>query len=106
MKRDLIIYGIMNLIFIAWLIYKAVMAGSIAYFIYLVSGEIIMLILSACFFFFTKKSEYEIVFDKKLNDYIAEEPAESKKLRKSIVITSAVIILVLFIGTILLVCLS
>lgn len=106
MKRDLIIYGIMNLIFIAWLIYKAVMAGSIAYFIYLASGEIIMLILSAFFFFFTKKSEYEIVFDKKLDDYIAEEPAESKKLRKSIVITSAVIILVLFIGTILLVCLS
>lgn len=106
MKKDLIVYGLLNLLFIAWLIYKAVMAGSIAYFIYFASGEIIMLLLSACFFFFTKKSEYEIVFDKKLKDYIAQEPPESKKLRKSVVITSAVFILVLFICSILLVCLS
>lgn len=102
MKKDLIMYGLMNFVFIAWLIYKAVLAGSIVYFIYLASSEIIMLILSACFFFFTKKSEYEIVFDKKLNDYIAEEPTDSKKLRKSIVITSAVSISVLFLTTVLL----
>lgn len=92
-KKYLISYGIMNLIFVAWLVYKAVITNTFASFIYSASGEIIMLIVSSCFFFFTKQSEYEqnynvleqeykTEFNKRLSEYKANEPVKTKKNRK------------------------
>lgn len=94
-KKYLISYGIMNLIFVAWLVYKAVITNTFASFIYFASGEIIMLVLSSCFFFFTKQSEYEqnynvleqeykTEFNKRLSEYKANEPVKTKKNRKII----------------------
>lgn len=91
MKSELIGFGVTNLLFMGWLIYK-VCAGDAAVsqlilIILLFSTEFILLILSSCFFFFSKKSEYEIVFDEKYKEYMSAQPPKFKKIKKIYIIS-------------------
>lgn len=91
MKSELIGFGVTNLLFMGWLIYK-VCAGDAAVsqlilLILLFSTEFILLILSSCFFFFSKKSEYEIVFDEKYKEYMSAQPPKFKKIKKIYIIS-------------------
>lgn len=83
MKSELIGFGVTNLLFMGWLIYKAC-AGNAAVsqlilIILLFSTEFILLILSSCFFFFSKESEYEIVFDEKYKQYMSANRQNLKR---------------------------
>lgn len=91
MKSELISFGVTNLLFMGWLIYKAC-AGNAAVsqlilIILLFSTEFILLILSSCFFFFSKESEYEIVFDEKYKQYMSAQPPKFKKIKKIYIIS-------------------
>lgn len=91
MKSELIGFGVTNLLFMGWLIYKAC-AGNAAVsqlilIILLFSTEFILLILSSCFFFFSKESEYEIVFDEKYKQYMSAQPPKFKKIKKIYIIS-------------------
>lgn len=95
-KKDLISFGIVNMLFVAYLIYKACIGATtlshLIFTILLFSGEIILLLISSFFFFFTKKSEYEIVFDERLKKHKEQEPLEHKKLKKILIIMEAILL--------------
>lgn len=82
-KKDLVSFGVINLLFVAYIIYKACIGATtlshLIFIILLFSGEIILLLISSFFFFFTKKSEYEIVFDERIKIYKEQEPIEHKR---------------------------
>lgn len=93
-KKDLAGYGIFNLLFIGFLIYRAITATSTLSYavavILIFAVEIILLLIATMFFFFTPKSEYEIVFLKRLEEYKENEPDEHKKTKKIILITTII----------------
>lgn len=95
-KKDLVSFGVINLLFVAYIIYKACIGATalshLIFIILLFSGEIILLLISSFFFFFTKKSEYEIVFDEKFKKYKNDEPLEHKKLKNILIISGAILL--------------
>lgn len=101
-KSSLRTYAIINFIFIGYLIYKAVMLKMSAnMFIYTAIVEIILLLIASLLFLLSKKSEYEIVFDAKMKEYLIEEPAETNKDRKKLLLfISLPIVVVLVISLI------
>lgn len=97
-KKDLITYGIMNLVGIAYMIYSAVGNSKNEYAIIIAiilvfSFEILLLIISSMFFFFTKKSEYDIVFENRLKTRKDNQPQEYKKLKKTYILISLALVL-------------
>lgn len=93
-KKDLACFGTLNLLFIVFLIYRAITATSnisdTVDIILIFAVEIILLLIATMFFFFTPKSEYEIVFLKRLEEYKENEPDEHKKTKKIILITTII----------------
>lgn len=98
-KKDLICYGVLNLVYIAFLVYGAITTAptlSLAIAVILVfSVEIILLLIATIFFFFSKRSEYEIVFNEKLKIYKENEPKENKILKKKFLISSLITLLLM-----------
>lgn len=79
-KKDLATYGILNLLYVGMLIYRAIQTDATNV-IWVFSFEMILLVIASMFFFFSKKSEYEIVYEERLKEYKANEPQEHKKLK-------------------------
>lgn len=103
-KKDLVSFGVINLLFVAYIIYKACIGATtlshLIFTILLFSGEIILLLISSFFFFFTKKSEYEIVFDSRYKEYVDNQPPEYKRLKILYLILSLALILIISISQI------
>ncbi len=98
-KKDLVSFGVINLLFVAYIIYKACIGATtlshLIFIILLFSGEIILLLISSFFFFFTKKSEYEIVFDSRYTEYVDNQPPEYKRLKKIYLLLSLALVLII-----------
>ena len=98
-KKDLAGYGIFNLLFIGFLIYRAIIATSTLSYavavILIFAVEIILLLIATMFFFFSKKSEYEIVFNERLKTFKEQEPQENKKVKKIFLIVSLITLILL-----------
>lgn len=98
-KKDLAGYGIFNLLFIGFLIYRAITATSTLSYavavILIFAVEIILLLIATMFFFFNKKSEYEIFFYEKLKIFKEKEPQENKKVKKIFLIVSLITLILL-----------
>lgn len=92
-KKDLATYGILNLLYVGMLIYRAIQTNATNV-IWVFSFEMILLVIASMFFFFSKKSEYEIVYEERLKEYKANEPQEHKKL-KNILTYSSIGVIVL-----------
>ncbi len=103
-EKDLVSFGVINLLFVAYIIYKACIGATtlshLIFTILLFSGEIILLLISSFFFFFTKKSEYEIVFDSRYKEYVDNQPPEYKRLKILYLILSLALILIISISQI------
>lgn len=104
-KKDLITYGVINLMSIAYMIYIAISNSknidAIITVILVFSFEILLLIISSMFFFFTKKSEYDIVFEDRLKTRKDNQPQEYKKLKKTYILISLALVLIVSISQIL-----
>lgn len=104
-KKDLVSFGVINLLFVAYIIYKACIGATtlshLIFTILLFSGEIILLLIASFFFFFTKKSEYEIIFDERLKQYKNEEPLEHKKLKNKLIIFGVILLVINFLAMLL-----
>ena len=98
-KKDLAGYGIFNLLFIGFLIYRAITATSTLSYavavILIFAVEIILLLIATMLFFFSKKSEYEIVFNKRLETFKEQESQENKKIKKIFLIVSLITLILL-----------
>ena len=66
-KKDLATYGILNLLYVGMLIYRAIQTNATNV-IWVFSFEMILLVIASMFFFFSKKSEYEIVYEERLKE--------------------------------------
>ena len=71
-KKDLVSFGVINLLFVAYIIYKACIGATtlshLIFIILLFSGEIILLLISSFFFFFTKKVNMKLFLMKNLKN--------------------------------------
>lgn len=72
-KKDLATYGILNLLYVGMLIFRAIQTNATNV-IWVFSFEMILLVIASMFFFFSKKSKYEIVYEERLKEYKANEP--------------------------------
>lgn len=88
-NSDLKTYATINILFIVWVLFKALYNNpspmAIVYTILLCSFEIICLII-ATFLFMFSKSEYDKWYTNQLKDYIATEPKENKTARYAMLV--------------------
>lgn len=93
-KKDLATYGILNLLYVGMLIFRAIQTNATNV-IWVFSFEMILLVIASMFFFFSKKSEYEIVYEERLKEYKAKEPQEHKKNKNIFTWLSALIVVLM-----------
>lgn len=83
-KSDVFTYGILNLVFIGLQFYFGTYLG-------LGIVQMVLLFIASLMFFISPKMQNEIEFDKKYKEYVANEPANSKRTRKIFIIVCCVV---------------